>query len=186
MPSSVNIDRFRDGAIQLLPGGTAFVRDADSDLGKLIEALNVEQARVYEKLEAIRLEAVPSNATVDGLLPLWEAIFGLPGDCAPLAGTETGRQGAVKSKLRGRAGHSRAVIESIVQALGYGAVAYSTYPPFTVGTSAVGDALTNDEWGNVLRVEITVPSPDPGVEDQLRCLLEEVQRAHGFFEVVMV
>lgn len=184
MPDQANIDRFRDGLLQLLPPGIALTRDPESDLGKLCEALSVEPARVYERQVTIRRESVPSDATEDGLLALWEAVFGIEAD-----GTEADRQAALRAKLRGRLGHSIEAYTSVAQAYGYARISeVERYPRAACGQSACGDSMYADEWAHVIIVHVEAVSssePPSNRDASVAEALRSLARVHGTVMVVV-
>jgi hypothetical protein len=75
---------------------------ANSTFGKLLSVFAEELNRFDDfVLELIR-QSVPGLATIDGLLPAWEADLGLPEKCFPLGTTEAQRQRAAMSKYTTR------------------------------------------------------------------------------------
>ena len=180
-PAESAVEDIRDASLDLLPPGRAYNRDADGELGKLIEALSVEPARIFEDGELLHSESVPSDSTLGFLLAEWERVFGLPDECGSLGATEAARQAALLGLLRGRAGHAQSVYESVAAGMGYDEIEFRTFAPFTVGTSGAGDALTGDDWSNV--VQVCVLTGDQLADDQLVCALDDLRRAHGYLDI---
>lgn len=176
-PSQSTVERYRDAAIALLPPGRALAKTIGSNLSKLLEALNVESARIHEEADSVFAQRIPGRAVE--LLDEWEKVFGLPGPCVTTPTTDVAeRQGAVKAKFRGRRGHNRPAFEQAAEALGYFDLTFVTYPPATCDSSCES-SLYDDEWANAVRVY--VPEAEQTARDSLACIFtDQLRRSHGF------
>jgi uncharacterized protein YmfQ (DUF2313 family) len=174
--------RFQAAAIALLPPGRALSKEPDSNLGVLIEALMVEFARVQLEADAMRSNGVPAQA-VD-YLDEWEDALGLPGDVDAPPTTTDDRIAAIVAKLRGRKGHSQLTYEATAAVLGYPDVEFERFAPFEVGLSAVGDALTSDEWAHVVRIHVLVG--DQAADSALISMfVNELRRQHAYLDIIL-
>ena len=183
MTSEATIERYRDAAIALLPPGRAYSKDPESNVGKLLEALTVEFARVHESAAELISNRTPLRA--DAYIADWEEALGLPGTCVASPSTVLSeRQGAAVAKLLGRTSHNRALYEAVAKALGYDvAIDVVTFPPAT----CAGDcqqSVYGDEWANVVRIEIV--DGDQEASAELECTFaDQLRRAHGFVDLVL-
>lgn len=128
----------------LLPSGSAFVRDPGTNMEQLLLGLAVEWARVESRGEQLAIDVNPLD-TVE-LLPDWERAAGLPDKCSgELETTIQGRRNALVAKLASTGGQSIQYFIDIAAALGY-TITITEFKPFEVGRSTVGEALTNGPW----------------------------------------
>jgi len=156
----------------LLPIGAMWTRESSANITKLLQALGDEFGRVEDRVTDLLAEFYPD--TLDELLSDWERVLGLPDDCyTPTTTTE--RRAAVKSKLALRGGQSEDYFIALAAASGYViTIDRHPYDFFQVGSSAVGDALSNDAWQFVW-----IANADPLVNvDLLECVLENATQAH--------
>lgn len=184
MPSETTIQRYRDGALALLPPGRAISKSPDSNVGKLLEALSVDFARLDELGEALLLNVIPSTA--DEMIDEWEDALGLPGSCIENPSTVlSDRQAYAAAKLRGGQDHSVTNYELVATSLGYtDDIEYVRYEPFTAGASAAGSNCYGDEWAN--HVTINVETSDQTADEELQCIWQdELRRAHGHLSIYL-
>ena len=144
------IQAYRELLKELLPKGWAWdqVRQDDS---LLLQALAIELCRIDGRVQDMLREFDVRNAVE--LLPEWEALLGLPDECTPEGADIFERQDQAAQKYAALGGMSEAYFEGIADDLGFDAEV-SNIPAFRVGTSRVGDALTNprDADRDVFRV----------------------------------
>ncbi len=159
----------------LLPRGAAWTRAPSAVLTDLLDALAQEFGRVEDKAAELIEEADPR--TTSDMLADWERVVGLPDDCSAPT-TIAGRMAALLAKLTGRGGQHEAFYVALSADAGYTVtIERNPYQPFTSG-SAVGDALTNDEWQFVFRV-VT----ESGDEDTLlECVIRANAQGHTYVE----
>lgn len=128
----------------LLPSGSAFVRDPGTNMEQLLLGLAVEWSRIEARGDQLAIDVNPLD-TVE-LLTDWERAAGLPDKCSgELETTIQGRRNALVSKLASTGGQSIEYFIAVAAALGY-TITVTEFRPFQVGISAVGEALTNGDW----------------------------------------
>lgn len=128
----------------LLPPGKAFPREPGTDLEKVLLGCAAEFERVEARGDELAIDVNPLDT--NELLPDWERSAGLPDTCSGvLENTLQGRRAALIAKLTSTGGQSEAYFIEVAKNLGY-EITISTFNPFRVGLSAVGDALTNEAW----------------------------------------
>ena len=178
--------------IALQPPGRALPRDPVSVWGRLLDGLAPEFARAEQRGEDLIRESDPRRATE--LLPDWERVCGLPGDC-PIAWDSTlqARRAAVVAQLTGAGGQRAAWFEILSSLMGLG-ISVTEYRPFLAGLSRCGDALNGDHdvrfcWSVVVRGSrvtrfrcgASVPGErllDFARREDLECLLRLYAPAH--------
>ncbi len=128
----------------LLPPGLAFPREPGTDIEKLLLGCAAELSRLESRADALAVEVNPLDT--NELLSDWERAAGLPDKCSGnLETTIQGRRNALIAKLTANGGQSEEYFVEIAANLGY-TITISTFNPFRVGLSVVGDALTNGPW----------------------------------------
>lgn len=128
----------------LLPPGIAFPREPGTDLERVLLGCAEELSRVEARADRLAIDVNPLDTSE--LLTDWERAAGLPDKCSgSLESTVQGRRAALVAKLNSTGGQSIEYFISIAEALGY-TITITTFNPFRVGQSAVGDALTNGAW----------------------------------------
>lgn len=128
----------------LLPPGAAWTREPAADLTRTLQALAEELARVDIRVEDLLAEIDP-RATHE-LLADWERVAALPDIVSANAQTVAERRAALVAKLTNVGGQSRAFFIALAARLGY-TITITEFRPFRVGINAVGDPLTNGDWG---------------------------------------
>lgn len=93
-------DDFFHALQHLMPRGRAWPRDPDAVQTKLLAGIATSQATAHARQSALLDDAFP--ATAAGLLPEWEATFGLPDPCIGTPQTVAARRALVVSRLAAR------------------------------------------------------------------------------------
>lgn len=139
---------------QLLPPGPAWPREPDTLLGRLLQALADELARVDGRAFNLLDEADPLTALE--LLGDWERVAGLPDPCIPIATTTRERQIAVARKISGIGGQSIPFFEELAARLGL-EVEIVEHRPFRAGCAA-GLPVYGEAWAHAFTVRALPPS----------------------------
>lgn len=181
MPSESTIARYRDSYLRHLPPGKAIAREPDRNIPRMLEALAVEPARVFDRVADLIREAFPGT-TVE-LINKWEEALALPDDC--VQPTEyADRIAAIVARFVGASGHSEADYRELAESLGFpGAeLTFERRAALKSGRAKSGDKLANKaQW----TVTITVLSGgDPVREALLECAFNARRRAHTTFNFV--
>lgn len=188
------LDHYRQALQGLLPTGTAWPRDRDAVLTRLLSGLGGLFAFAHRRADNLAAEAVPI-APME-LLPDWERETGLPDPCtAAIATTVEERQQAVRAKLTGRGGLSRSYFIGLAERLGY-QIEIVEFRPFRCGLSSVGgpDTLAPESIRHLWRVRVVGPRVTPfrvgqsaaGIDpllkitraEDLECILRRLGPAH--------
>lgn len=182
-------DQYREQLRALLPPGRAFPREPGMELGRLLDAMAQELARVDARGLDLIQEALPSST--NELLPDWERAAGLPDPCTGQLATRQARRAALVSKLASTGGQSPAYFIEIAAELGF-EVTIDEFRPFRAGWSSAGDELSNGDWRYTWRVN----APDTTVvefragqssageplrtwgNDLLECRIAQLKPAH--------
>ena len=130
---------YRAQLFALQPPGRALPQEPASVWGRLLDGLAQEFARAEQRADALVRESDPREATE--LLPDWERVCGLPGEC-PIAWDSTlqARRAAVVAQLTGAGGQRAVWFESLAALLGL-SLSVTEYRPFLAGLSRCGDRL---------------------------------------------
>lgn len=175
---------------QLLPPGTAWTSDPDSNLQRLLLALGESLARVHLRADDLDREIDPAQTRE--ILERWEAALGLPDKCSgQLETTLQGRRNAVVAKLFSTGGQSVAFFQGIARSLGFD-VTITEFRPFRAGRSRAGDPIANGDWATTWRVNApasTVLDFRVGISttgeplrawgnDTLECKINQLKPAH--------
>lgn len=157
----------------LLPRGRAWPEDADSAQRRVLRGL----AASFERLDADAAGLLDTSlpGSVSPMLPEWEATLGLPDPC--LAGTPSfaERAAQVASRFARQGGLSRQRYIDFAAAIGFD-IAITTYSPFRVGRTPVGNGVASDAWYFVWGVTVTANRLGFPV-DVLMCELERIKPA---------
>lgn len=150
MASSRLLLAYKNLMKKLFPLGRAWenIKETNDDF---FEALAAEFCRVDERGADLLREFDPGTSIE--LLPDWEQLLGLPDDCSPDDATLEVRQQQARQKLAAIGGLSKEYYETLAASLGFEAIV-SDYHSFRVGSSRVGDPLSNpfDSDRDVFRV----------------------------------
>jgi len=140
---------YREALQALLPPGAAWTREADAVLTALLDALAQELARVDVRADGLLDEADPR--TTAELLADWERMAGLPDSCVTTTQTVSERRDALVARLTSLGGQSRQYFIDLAASLGY-TITIIELGPFKAGHNSAGDAVMNDPWQFVWRV----------------------------------
>jgi uncharacterized protein YmfQ (DUF2313 family) len=171
VPPAFGDEDYHQAMLNLLPRGIIWRRDPTAILSATLLALAPTYTRSTQSAAQLLIDTNPD--TTVNLLTEWEESLGLPDPCTPLNPTLLQRQAAVRAKFGARGSLSLAYYIALAAALGftititefqpfnvgqvvglplYGpawAFAWQINAPavttfyFSVGSSAVGDALTS-------------------------------------------
>jgi len=180
----------------LLPPGKAWPRDRTSNIGRIVETIALERARVHGRaLQLLDYESFPGTAAE--MLPDWETVAGLPDPCRPLPGTAAARRLAVTDTLFGAADPTPPFFVALAASLGY-EVEIRERLTFVAGVSAAGDPVGEDDhvWevvvGDQIFEHFTAGASAAGEPlwtfpdlDQLICLIRRAAQAHTLVTVTV-
>lgn len=123
----------------LQPPGRALPADPQSVWGRLLDALAQEPTRIDSRANDLTRESDPRQAIE--LLPDWERVCGLPGDC-PISWDSSlqARRAAVVAQLTGMGGQTAAFYKNLAALLDL-EIESTEYKPFISGISRCGDRL---------------------------------------------
>ncbi len=127
---------------QLLPTGAAWNAPAGSNLVQLLAALAEEFARIDARAGQLIDEADP-RTTLE-LLPDWERVLGLPDSCFKAPDNVSERRVALRQKITGIGGQSRAYFTELAARLGY-FITIIEHRCARVGMLA-GDLVNGEDW----------------------------------------
>lgn len=176
----------------LQPPGPALPTDPESVWGRLLRGLAEEFERIETRSGNLVRESDPRQSIE--LLPDWERVCGLPGDCAiAWDSTLQARRAAVVAQLTGAGGQRIAYFKQLASLLGL-EIEVTEYKPFLTGISHCGDRLNGDHdvrfvWSVVVkgqrvvrfRCGASVPGErllDFARREDLECLLRLYAPAH--------
>ena len=132
----------------LLPRGPAWPRDVDATLTQVLAGLAGVYAYTNERANNLLVVAFP--ATVDDMLPEWNATLGLPG-LTGYSGTDLPTQQAqVVAALTDSGGQSPAYFIELAAAFGL-TITINGYRPYRVRDS-VRTPITGPAWAHAWRV----------------------------------
>lgn len=183
---------YREQFFALQPPGQALPTAPDSVWGRLLDGLAREYGRTESRSSALVRESDPRQSTE--LLPDWERVCGLPGDCAiAWDSTLQARRAAVVAQLTGAGGQRIAYFQQLAALLGL-SIHVTEYKPFLTGLSRCGQRLNGDHdvrfvWSVVVRGQrvlrfrcgASVPGErllDFARREDLECLLRLYAPAH--------
>lgn len=175
---------------QLLPPGSAWNSDPDSNLQRLLLALGEPLARVHQRADDLDRETDPRQ-TLE-ILERWETVLGLPDKCSGLLETTLqGRRKAVVAKLFSTGGQSIQFFLGVARSLGF-ETSITEFRPFRAGRSRAGDPIANGDWSWTWRLNASLTSAIDfrvGISttgeplrawgnDTLECKLNQLKPAH--------
>lgn len=135
---------------QLLPHGAAWASPQESNLTKLIVSLAAEFARIDARAGQLIEEADP-RTTLE-LLPDWERVLGLPDACFAAPDNVSERRAALRQKITGLGGQSRAYFTELAARLGY-FITITEHKPARVGMF-LSERLNGPEWAFAWTVHV--------------------------------
>lgn len=183
-------DDYRTQLQALLPTGAVWPRDPDSVLGRTLDGLAKEFARVDARAGALPEEADPRSATE--LLPDWERVAGLPDNCRnTLRDTLQDRRADLLSKITSSGGQSRAYFVEVAAAQGYD-ITIEEFRPFRAEESSAEDPVYDEDWLHAWRVRAPATSAtffragqstageplQAWGNDSLECRINQIKPAH--------
>lgn len=133
-------ETLRRNIISLFPEGK-FWEKWLSEHSNIINVITNDTFQMLQKIEQLKKELDPMQATPELFLPYWEAFFALKSDLLSLEK----RRDLVVTKLLANGGQSILFYKEFLRKLGY-QVEINEYHPFKAGSKA-GDALySGDFW----------------------------------------
>ena len=187
----MGLKNYKSTLLNLLPVGLAWPREKGTNLDNFITAVAEEPNRVDLRVEDMLKESYP--LTSSELLPDWERITGLPGECQEAPETLQFRREAVDQKLASTGGQSKQFYIDLAAKIGF-EVTITEYQPFKVGRNTMGQPLNGDDWAYAWQVnapEETIRDFKTGnsaVGEPLRiwgneileCVIGQVKPAHTY------
>lgn len=137
------IEQYRSLILNLLPRGLAWARERGFNMRDMIDAIAEEFYRIDLRADQALLEGDPRTTTE--MLEEWEAMVGIPDECAPPALTLERRRADVIARLTMRGSLNKQFYIDFAAYLGY-TITIDEYRQFQVGFSSAGDPLTNGDW----------------------------------------
>ncbi len=185
-----SLEAFAEAFKKLLPSGIAWnwKGDIHSSFHKLIKGLASEFWQVDADADAISYDMLPQNTAV--MLEDWEYIAGLPGPCADLASTTSGRRNQLLAKLRMQGGATKKYMIARAADAGYD-IDIQEYRAFNCEENCEEPLSADEDWEFVFYVmgqeypltnmtcidACTSPLREWGV-DRLQCLILTIRPAH--------
>ncbi|WP_339860370.1 YmfQ family protein [Thalassospira alkalitolerans] len=151
------IDQYLRQLQSLMPRGSAWARDADASLTRLLRAFAAPLSRVHNRALDL-IEEIDPRTSVE-LLSDWERVCGLPDPCSGQPESLAERRDQVVAKLAARGGQSKAFFIELAKNLGY-EVTITEFRPFTC-VSNCNDSLTQGDW----RFAWQVNAPEETIRD---------------------
>jgi uncharacterized protein YmfQ (DUF2313 family) len=178
----VSDERYKTPLVQLLPNGLAWAYRAAGIFDKLYRALSYPFSRVSRRAQDLLRERDPRTSYE--LLPDWERVLGLPGDCnADPPTTISGRRASAYAKLVQADFSSQTFFGQLGDNLGYVHLEYrDNNRPFRCGVSACGDPLQGHHGGWAWSWTIFTHGPNEN-DGTLDCLVEDTTQAHAYSSV---
>ncbi|HWH86365.1 MAG TPA: putative phage tail protein [Pseudomonas sp.] len=145
-------EQYRQQMSQLLPLGSAWARERDSILQRLLRGLSESLARVDLRADDLYRETDPQQTYE--LLERWERALGLPDECT-VQGSMTvyERVRAVVAKLIHAGGQSRPYFIALAEALGYPDATITEFGPARFGMY-FGSYFGGPDWYEVWRLNL--------------------------------
>lgn len=137
-------DDYAEALAADLPRGTAWPRDPDSVLMKVVAGLGQPYGFADGRAADLLEQESDPRSTIE-ILPEWERAFGLPDPCVAEPLSIGDRQIALVTKMTMLGGQSREFFIALAAALGY-TIRITEYAPFMCGISQCGD--TRDAFGD--------------------------------------
>lgn len=185
-------DAYRNALLDLLPRGKIWERRTSTNIAALMRALGEELANLERRGDAAIEEADPR--TTSELIAEWEELLGIAEDCGGVETVLTFRQAAIVAKYTSPGGQNSYHYSEVAKALGYDVEIsdIEEYQQFRVGSSTVGERLSNGPWVFTWTVHAPVATPfffragesragDPlqsATNVPLECTLDKVKPSH--------
>ena len=170
----MSVTQYQTQLLALLPRGSAWPREPDSSLGKLMGGLAEEYARADTLLDDIVAESLPSQVTQ--LIAEWEAEYGLPEDNTDVATALQDRRNAVVQKYQQYGSQSREFLIAMAAALGF-EITITEYTETTFGGEFGADFIGTD-WAFAVQVNIDTLNTESAAIDRLEQMLRRLIHAH--------
>ncbi len=148
--SGIGAEQYAKLCAWLLPPNDVLDVSEGSRLYNLLLGISDEFARVHAHAVNVLEEGDPRR-TLD-LLPHWEEVAGLPGDCDDPPETIQDRRLALHAKLTATGGQTTTYYIAVALAAGFD-VEIEECSPFRVGASHAGDPLYDEDWAYVWIVD---------------------------------
>lgn len=169
----MNANDYTQALQKLLPNGSLWEFEDDSDISKLLLGLSQEFGRIDERGKLLLIESLPSM--VDTLLEAWETDLGLPDDCSSSGLTLAERKAAVNQKYKLFGSQSREFLIAMAAALGI-TVTITEYRHRRFGDD-FGRPWYGNAWNFVIQVNIA-GAPSTVLKDRLKCVLADIVQSH--------
>lgn len=193
--SSFGPPDFLRALLHLPPPGRAFSGDPDTVQAAVFTPPGNALASVHAAA-VLLLEQEADPFYTELLLPEWEADWGLPDPCTPVAPTIAQRRAALLAKIAAQGGQSPAYFVAVAAAMGI-TITITEYSPFRLG-SRLGSPLLGPGWQFVWQVNapsITVRYLRLGSSalgerfatvsnTELACRLNQIRPAHTLLRFV--
>lgn len=135
--------------VELMPPGDIWVRDENSEIGKLLKGCSIEMCRVVKAID-IALEREADPRTCVYMLPEWQRVVKLKDTFDP---DWKVRRDAVVELLRYRVGTNRAHWLALVQGLGFTNVSIvDPKDPFRIGDE-MGGEMKGGPWHYAMEIQ---------------------------------
>ncbi len=140
---------------RLAPPGYAWPKATTSIARAILDGLASTPNALQDRLAQLLVEVDPRTALE--LLPDFERLLGLPGDCAAgVLQTLAERRAAVVQRLTAIRGATPAELVALAASLGISATVLE-YRPFVAGRSVAGDPIANTVGGWLFGVTLRAP-----------------------------
>lgn len=140
-------------AAQLLPPGSAWTRDPESNLARLLAALGASLARAHRRGLDLFNETDAGEAFET--LERWETQLGLPDGCS-VQGSQTiqERVQAVLARLLDAGGMARADFLALAEVMGYPNATITEYGARRYGRARMGEPYGGEDWENAWQLNL--------------------------------
>lgn len=168
------MNRYTQQLVALQPPGSALPTEPSSNWVQLLDGLAQEYDRLHQRLDVLSLEVLLQGG--EEMLDQWEQALGLPDPCAPAITDPDLRRQRIRTKLAETGGQSEAYFIDLAAQLGLSA-SITTFEPFEMGVSGMGDPVGGGEWRLVWQLNFP-GNPDPERVALIKCIVSEAAPAH--------
>lgn len=157
-----SVTEYRDMMLALLPKGSAWPREPDSEWGKLFTGIAEEFARIDARNEQLLREMNPRSALET--LEEWERDYALPGGCITQEQTLVERRNALVEKYQRIGIQSRSFFIEAAAQLGY-TITITEYDANNPGPQSNynGIPLSGDDWNFVWQINAPLTTEQPRI-----------------------